>query len=116
MRLGLLGDIHGNADALRAVLGAACTEGIETLCVTGDFVGYYDQPDAVLEMLSQWTYHAVRGNHEDLLNLARRDPVSRASSLAKYGSGLNIALDRLGPHQIDMLVQLPRSLTLSFGP
>ena len=115
MRLGLLGDIHGNAAALRAVLEAARAAGIDTLCLTGDFVGYYYEPDTVLALLSSWTCHAVRGNHEDLLQAARLDPDTRAGYLAKYGSGLEVAMRRLEPPQMEELAQLPETLTLSIG-
>ena len=36
MKLGILGDIHGNRFALRAVLSAASRHGVERLLITGD--------------------------------------------------------------------------------
>ena len=67
MKIGLLGDIHGNSRALRAVLESARVKGVEKLCLTGDFVGYYYHPDEVLDLLASWPNHAVRGNHEAML-------------------------------------------------
>lgn len=112
MRLGLIGDIHGNADALKAVLQAARTEGVEALCVTGDLVGYYYEPDRVLDLLADWTYWAVRGNHEDMLLAV--DPRVRTSYLAKYGSALEHSLERLDQDALTLLGNLPRTRTLVF--
>lgn len=115
MRLGLIGDIHGNAEALKAVLEAAKVEGIDAFCVTGDLVGYYYDPDRVLDLLAGWTYWAVRGNHEDMLLSMERDPRVRTDYLAKYGSGLEHALEKLDQEALTMLEHLPRSRTLSFA-
>lgn len=107
MKIGLLGDIHGNALALQAVLAVAETEGVEHLLVTGDLVGYYFAPDKVLELLEPWDRHIVRGNHEDMLTAARRYPALLPEIEKKYGSGLRIALDCLAEEQLDMLCNLP---------
>jgi putative phosphoesterase len=115
MRLGLVGDIHGNAKALAAVLQSARHRQIETLCLTGDFVGYYYEPDAVLTLLNDWTTHAVRGNHEDLLEQCRNDPQAAAEYRRRYGSGVDYALRVLDAAQLKYLEQLPRSLLLEFG-
>lgn len=115
MRLGLIGDIHGNAGALKAVLEAARVEGIDALCVTGDLVGYYYEPDRVLDLLADWTYCAVRGNHEDMLLAMERDPRLRTYYLAKYGSGLEHALEKLDQDALTVLERLPRTRMLDFA-
>ncbi len=115
MRLGLLGDIHGNAAALAAVLAAAERSSLDALCITGDFVGYYYEPDTVLAMLSAWQRHAVRGNHEDLLFESMREPQAAESYKRKYGSGVEAATRRLSAAQLAYLEQLPRTLLLDLG-
>jgi putative phosphoesterase len=115
MKLGLLGDIHGNSAALRAVLGGAAREKIDALCITGDYVGYYYRPGEVLELLSGWQTYSVRGNHEDMLARARTDPARLAESEVRYGSGLRCAMQQLDERQIDWLVDLPVSLRLTLG-
>jgi len=112
MKLGLLGDIHGNDSALLAVLAAASSSGAERLLVTGDMVGYYYAPLKVLELLKSWNIHIVRGNHEDMLNAARADPEFLSQVDARYGSGLRSALDQLSEEQIDALCGLPHPLEL----
>ncbi|MFZ3088699.1 MAG: metallophosphoesterase family protein [Methylotenera sp.] len=112
MKLALLGDVHGNADALQTVLAAAISYGAEKLLVTGDLVGYYFSPLQVLELLSTWDRHIVRGNHEDMLNTARQDPEFLVQVDTRYGTGLRTALEQLSEKQIDELCNLPHPLEL----
>lgn len=112
MKLALLGDIHGNRSALSAVLAAAREAGAERLLVTGDIVGYYFQPEAVLMGLAEWTAHMVRGNHEEMLRACRADPAVMALVERRYGSGLQVALDELSEQQLDDLCSLPDSVAI----
>lgn len=107
MKLALFGDVHGNANALQVVLAAATLSGAEKLLVTGDLVGYYFAPLQVLELLSTWDRHIVRGNHEDMLNIARQDPEFLVQVDTRYGTGLRTALEQLSKKQIDELCNLP---------
>ncbi len=110
MRVGLLGDIHGNVVALAAVLDAAKREAVETLCVTGDFVGYYYDTSQVIRMLEEWRVYAVRGNHENILFDVLKNPDSAAVCRRKYGSGIDRAIEDLGPAELAFLSELPASL------
>jgi putative phosphoesterase len=112
VKLALLGDIHGNRSALQAVLTAATSSGVETLLITGDLVGYYDAPLAVMDILQSWTRHVVRGNHEDMLNAARSDAGFLAQVDARYGTGLRSAIEQLSGKQLDELCNLPHPLEL----
>ncbi len=107
MKVGLLGDIHANAGALAAVLSAARELGVSRLLVTGDLVGYYFQPDTVLHQLADWPLSIVRGNHEEMLAIARIDAVARESIAQRYGSGIAVALERLSQAHLDWLCGLP---------
>jgi putative phosphoesterase len=115
MRLALMGDIHGNIQALRAVLDAATRENIEKLLITGDLVGYYFSPLEVVELLDEWDTVIVRGNHEEMLRTARKDPNYLLTVDARYGTGLRVALQQLRTEQIDRLSELKHPLDLSFG-
>jgi putative phosphoesterase len=112
MKIGLLGDIHGNHRALQAVLSAAVSLKLEVLLFTGDLVGYYDSPLAVLNMLKLWKCYMVRGNHEEMLNQARVDSDFLVEADAKYGTGLRSAIKQLSKEQIDELCNLPHPLSL----
>jgi putative phosphoesterase len=112
MLLGLLGDVHGNPLALRAVLDAARGLGVERLLVTGDLVGYYFDPAGVLELLGAWNTQMVRGNHEDMLKETADDPAALQKYEPRYGTGLRAALETLTAPQIAQLTALPHPLSL----
>lgn len=110
MQVALMGDIHGNAHALKATLDAATCEGVERLLITGDLVGYYFEPMEVLSLIEPWDKLIVRGNHEEMLALACADASRIAAIESRYGSGLRLALEVLSDAQIEMLCQLPHPL------
>lgn len=110
MKLALLADIHGNYLALRAVLSAAANAGVERLLIAGDVVGYYFEPARVWELLQEWNYHAVRGNHEEMLQKIHSDPNSNAAIEMRYGSGLREAIRQFSVDQLNQLCQLPPTL------
>jgi len=109
MRLGLLGDIHGNHRALGVVLAAATSFGVEKLLITGDLVGYYFEPLEVLKLLEPWSKYLVRGNHEEMLSVARSNPSFLTKVNARYGSGLQMAIEQLSGLQLDELCALPHT-------
>lgn len=112
MKLALLGDIHGNAPALRAVLESAEKEGVEQLLITGDIIGYYFEPAEVMDLLSSWDKAWVRGNHEDMLVQALNNEEYLSKVDAKYGTGLRVAIDTLSTEDIDELCALPHPLNM----
>jgi putative phosphoesterase len=112
MKLGLAGDIHGNAGALRAMLDVATRENIEKLLITGDLVGYYFSPLEVVELLDEWDVEVACGNHEVMLKIARNDPKYLVDVDAKYGSGLRVALEQLSAERLDDLCRLQHPLRL----
>jgi len=115
MKLGLLGDIHGNSLALRAVLDSAAARSIEALCITGDFIGYYFHPDEVLGLLREWKTFCVQGNHERMLADVIADPQRLPECEFRYGSGLRHALDLLNREQLAKLRALPEELVVEMG-
>ena len=113
VRIAVLGDIHGNALALAAALDGAAREGVDALCLTGDYVGYYYHPKEVFALLAPWTKHMVRGNHEDMLARAENDASYLARCTARYGKGLGRALEMLDAGQLASLRALPTRLDLN---
>ena len=67
---GVLGDIHGNLEALEAVLEALDARGIERIACVGDIVGYNADPDECVEALRRRGAIAIAGNH-DLIGTGR---------------------------------------------
>lgn len=114
MKLGFLGDVHGNDIALSAVLEAASKAQVDKLLVTGDLIGYYFSPRQVLSLLDDWDHYIVSGNHEVMLACARSNPDYLSEVSKRYGSGLQVALEELDLKQLDWLCALPHPLELNF--
>jgi diadenosine tetraphosphatase ApaH/serine/threonine PP2A family protein phosphatase len=61
---GILGDIHGNLEALNAVLDDAGERGISSFVSVGDLVGYNANPAECIERIVRIGCSCVRGNHD----------------------------------------------------
>jgi len=64
MKYGILGDIHSNISALRAVLERMEEAGIDTLVSVGDVVGYGAAPSECIALLRERGAVVVKGNHD----------------------------------------------------
>jgi len=60
----ILGDIHGNLQALEAVFADAQDHGVDTFVCVGDIVGYNANPAECLERIRSSCVAVVRGNHD----------------------------------------------------
>lgn len=112
MKVGVISDIHGNHYALEAVLKTAKKEGIEKLLVLGDIVGYYYHPEIVLEMLSEWNYKIIKGNHEVLLQDLKENKINQDILKQKYGSGHEQALKNIDNETLEWLFSLPTQMSV----
>ena len=63
MRYAILSDIHGNLEALDAVLADAASRADAVLCL-GDVVGYGADPVACIERVAERAELVIAGNHE----------------------------------------------------
>ena len=69
MKYAILGDIHGNLEALNVVLEYAKSEGVEKYICIGDVVGYNANPHECLEIIRKLDPIAiVKGNHDDYVS------------------------------------------------
>ena len=82
MRYACFGDVHGNLEALEAVLAVLAGEGIDRYLCTGDLVGYGPDPAACVQRIRELGATVVAGNH-DLAVVGKRD-VLRFGRLARY--------------------------------
>ena len=64
MKLAVLSDIHGNWDALQAVLQSMEAADIDQSVCLGDNIGYGAEPNEVIDALRQRNIPSVIGNHE----------------------------------------------------
>lgn len=65
MKFAIFGDIHGNLEALQAVLADAQEQGCTHHICLGDIVGYGADPVACLEKVQELGCPTVKGNHDE---------------------------------------------------
>ena len=61
---GVLGDIHGNREALAAALQQLDEVGVDRLVCVGDIIGYNADPAECVAMLRERRAHCIAGNHD----------------------------------------------------
>ncbi len=64
MRLGIFSDVHGNYEALTAVLEQYSGASIDRYYCLGDTVGYGGSPNACCDLVKELTTGTVLGNHD----------------------------------------------------
>jgi predicted phosphodiesterase len=105
---GVLGDIHGNLEALRSVLAALEARGARELLCVGDVVGYNADSDECVALLRSRRAQVIAGNHD--LIATHRLGFERCSNNARY------ALERtrrtLAPQTAAWLAALPHHLLI----
>jgi len=72
MRIAILGDIHGNLDALEAVVEDVSRFNVDTWAQVGDIVGYGAEPSACIKAVRDLGCVTCMGNH-DAAALGRLD-------------------------------------------
>jgi predicted phosphodiesterase len=102
MKIAAISDIHGNLDALDAVLADIGRRGVDVIVNLGDIVSGHLQPRATAARLMALGLPTIRGNHERQL---LGDPASMGVSDA-------FARAQLLPQQLAWIDALPASLRL----
>lgn len=78
MKIGLISDIHGNYEALKAVLSELDQIGVDQFYCLGDVVGYYSQVNEVCDELIRRDVRCVMGNHDWYMASGTSCPRSRS--------------------------------------
>lgn len=63
----IISDIHGNLEALRAVLDDIEHMGIRDIICLGDVIGYGPEPRECLDIVQRLTQFTILGNHEEAI-------------------------------------------------
>lgn len=115
MRYAIFGDIHGNLQALDAVLRAYESESIDAYLCTGDLVGYGANPVECVERVRQKCLHVVAGNHDyavcEKLTLEFFNSYAKAAVLWTRSKLSQAELKYL--ERLPLLVEVDRDVTLS---
>lgn len=107
MKIGILSDIHGNFDALRAL-----PETFDEVWVLGDLVNYGPQPREVVDQISRSATAVVRGNHDHAV-VSNEDPTWKPRLARMAETTRQFTKSMLNRRQFDFLAALPTSLELS---
>jgi len=109
--LAILSDIHGNIDALTAVMEDAAVQGCKTTVCLGDIVGYGPTPGACVRLVREQCAAVVMGNHEDMaLSMTREDLTGGEEAAGLWGS-LTLCQKDLNENEKQWVRQLPLSVT-----
>ncbi len=104
MKYVIFSDIHGNLEALEAVLDHCSGENVEFYVCLGDVVGYGADPNECIECLrSLGNSVCLRGNHD----AAVVDPNERAFFHEVALEGIAFTLGRLNDENKQFLAELP---------
>lgn len=103
MRVAVLSDIHGNLEALEAVLAEVDQIGVDQVYSLGDIVGYGPSPGACVEIVRRRVAVSLMGNHDAA--------VAGLTSLEDFNEFARSAVawtaGRLDDGQIEYLGSLP---------
>jgi len=97
-RYAIISDIHGNAEALKAVLDAARRKCAEKICCLGDIIGYGLSAEECLKLVRENGDFILRGNHDEQL-LPPRHPDMRPEAV----NALELTAKLLPPEDITWL-------------
>ena len=103
MRYAILSDVHGNLEALEAILKALKKEGIDRYLFVGDAVGYGANPNECVEIIKSLADKAVAGNHD--WGVLEKTPLDYFNPYAK--EALKWTMEELKPENKEYLSQLP---------
>ncbi|MCX7038440.1 MAG: metallophosphoesterase family protein, partial [Spirochaetes bacterium] len=99
MTVAILSDIHGNREALEAVLSALDSRSVQAVWCLGDLVGYNPDPDFCVDEILRRAAAVVRGNHDKavagLLSLEWFNPTAKEAVLWTRRASKPGTLERL---------------------
>ncbi|HTC22450.1 MAG TPA: metallophosphoesterase family protein [bacterium] len=103
MRYGIFSDVHSNLEAMTVVAQAMKSDGAEDYLCLGDFVGYYSNPNEVIELIdSLHCWKMVLGNHDAAL--LGKTPLSKFNAPA--AEAINWTKTRIKPQHLHFLESL----------
>ena len=108
MRYGVIADIHGNLEALQAVLDQLDGAGVEQIICAGDIVGYGASPKECIRITRKRAAAVVAGNHD----WAVAGKVDTNSFNGDAKDSVDWTRDHLSPDEIAYLGQLPLTVSM----
>jgi predicted phosphodiesterase len=118
MRIAVIGDVHANLVALRAVLDDAVRIGADEVYCVGDVVGRGPHPNEVVEELRRLEIPTIQGNWDEAIGMDREQTGATWSSAASEAAGdasLRWSAETLTEENRAWLRQLPTTLRVTLG-
>ena len=103
MKYAVISDVHANLEALTTALAYIDATGVDRIVCPGDLVGYYTNPNEVIEIIRTRNIVCIAGNH-DRMAIGAKEPVKCTESArqAMYWTRENLTQESL-----DYLASLP---------
>jgi len=111
VKLAIISDVHGNMDALQAVLDDAREQGVGSFINLGDMVGSGAYPEEVVRALSGDHFVSVAGNF-DLKVLKRSRSSKRPEARSVKETIIAAAAGELSEESLKFISNLPKELRL----
>ncbi len=113
----LIGDVHANMPALKAVLEDASNKGISEIWNVGDLTGYGAFPDDVVGRLRKENAQSVAGNYDlKVLNVKeKKEKVEGEKELPQDWNAIKWTYDNLSKKNRKYLKSLPEELRMESG-
>ncbi len=90
MKLAVISDIHGNLEALTAVIERIETCSVDQIISLGDNIGYGPNPNEVMDLLARNKIQSILGNHEMVVKSPRFitwfNPVAQKSVIKTHAT------------------------------
>ena len=113
MKIALIGDVHANLPALKAVLTDAHQRGVEAVWNIGDFVGYGAFPDEVVKRLQKEAALSIIGNYDTkALKVKKKKKKWKKSKIPEKWFAFKWAYDSLSKSSRKYLSSLPEEARL----
>lgn len=118
MRLGILGDIHGNILALEKCYKFLKDEGCEAFYHVGDLVGFGPFPNECVDFIRAYEIPGARGNYDENTSYQSKDAGIDFGSFEEHAIYYETFLwtrDVLKPGSKSLLMDLPFDVTFKEG-
>ena len=116
MRIAIIGDVHANHPALRAVVDDVARIGADAVYCVGDVVGRGPHPNEVVEELRRLEIPTVQGNWDEAIGMDRDQTgatYATADAEAVGNASMRWSAERLTEDNKAWLRQLPQTLRVT---
>jgi putative phosphoesterase len=113
MKVAVISDLHANAVALAAALGAIDREGVDQVVCLGDVAADGPQPREVLQRLRDLCCPVIMGNAD--AQLLGREPEPADPALEKFNAASRWCAEQLAPEDRDFMAGFAPGLMLDCG-